>query len=171
MRRNSFLLCALALSLIAFPGCKKKQKAEDSPVDYNAKLEPDRPEPNHFLSKTFAVKRTVEFSFVVPPHSATPHLQGTFTAFVPRPGDEPLSDDTTNVEFLLLDPDQYTEFSHGNVNGTALYSAGPTHSTEVDYSLSPTNDHPATYYVIFRSSAGGAPVKSVKADFTVSYGF
>jgi hypothetical protein len=168
MRRNPLMLCALALSLLAFPGCKKKQ-SEEKPVDYNAQLLPVRPEPNHFLRKTFQVKRTVQFSFVVPPHVATPHLQGTFTSFVPRPGDEPLSDDTTNVEFLLLDPDQYAEFSHGDYNGTALYSAGPTHSTEVDYSLSPTGDQPATYYVIFRSSSG-APVKSVKADFTVSYG-
>jgi hypothetical protein len=29
---------------------------------------------------------------------------------------------------------------------------------------------PATYFIVFRS-AGGAPTKSVKADFTVSYGY
>jgi hypothetical protein len=166
---KSLLSCALTLSLAALPACKKK-KQEETANDFHAKIELTRPEPNHFLHKTFRLKRSAQFSFAVPPHSATPHLQGTFTAFVPRPGDEPLSDDTTNVEFLLLDADQYAEFSHGDFSGTALYAAGPTHSTEVDYSLSPTMDEPATYYVVFRNS-GGAAVKSVNADFTVSYGF
>jgi hypothetical protein len=160
----------LAASLLLFSGCNNKRKTETQTVDPLEHVDPTRHEPNHFLHKTFQLKKNAQFSFVVPPHSTIPHLQGTFTAFLPKPGDEPLSDDTTNVDFLLLSPDQYSEFTNGNMNGGALYSTGPTHSHEVDYSLSPTIEEPATYFVVFRNP-GGVPVKSVKADFSVTYGY
>jgi hypothetical protein len=159
------VLCAVLLATVA---CKKN---EPQAVDPREHADSTRREPNHFLHKTFQVKKTVQFSFVVPPHAAIPHLQGTFNSFVPRPGDDPLTDDTTNVDFLLLTPDQYSEFTNGSTNGEALYTTGPTHDHEVDYSLSPTFEEPATYFIVFRSTGGGAPQKSVKADFTVSYGY
>ena len=160
---------AFALTLFATPACNKKSQEET--VDPLERADSTRREPNHFLHKTFQVKKITQFSFVVPPHTANPHLQGTFSSFVPRPGDDPLADDTTNVDFLLLTPDQYSEFNNGSTNGEALYTTGPTHDHEVDYSLSPTNDQPSTYFIVFRSVGGGAPLKSVKADFTVSYGY
>jgi hypothetical protein len=169
MRLTAIAAAALALTLVAIPGCNKSKQAETSdPLEH---VDSTRREPNHFLHKTFQVKKITQFSFVVPPHTAIPHLQGTFSSFVPRPGDDPLADDTTNVDFLLLTPDQYSEFNNGNTNGEALYTTGPTHDHEVDYSLSPTNDQPSTYFIVFRSVGGGAPLKSVKADFTVSYGY
>lgn len=168
MRFPSIASAALALFLLFTLACKKP--AQTVAADPLEQADSTRREPNHFLHKTFQIKKTAQFSFVVPPHTAIPHLQGTFNAFVPRAGDEPLSDETTNVDFLLLTPDQYSEFSSGNTSGEALYTTGPTHDHEVDYSLSPTMQEPATYFVVFRS-AGGAPVKSVKADFTVSYGY
>jgi hypothetical protein len=172
MRLNAIVIPALALSLFTLVACNKKQPkpaAEEEP-DTLHKVDSVRREPNRFLHKTFQLKKTQQFSFTIPPHTPIPHLQGTFNSFIPRPGDEPLADDTTNVDCLLLDPDQYTEFVHGNFTGTALYSTGPTHDHEVDYSLSPTIDQPATYYVVFRSS-GTAPMKTVKADFTITYGY
>jgi hypothetical protein len=169
MRFKAIAAIALAAALVSALACNKSNQA--AAVDPLEHVDSTRREPNHFLHKTFQVKKTTQFSFIVPPHTAIPHLQGTFSSFVPRAGDDPLTDDTTNVDFLLLTPDQYSEFSGGNTNGEALYTTGPTHDHEVDYSLSPTNDQPATYFIIFRSGSGGAPVKSVKADFTVSYGY
>jgi hypothetical protein len=168
MRVPAIFLAALATSLIVLPACKKKQEAKVA--DPLEQADSVRREPNHFLHKTFQIKKSAQFSFVVPPHTATPHLQGTFSSFVPRAGDEPLADDTTNVDFLLLTPDQYSALNNGETNGEALYTTGPTHDHEVDYSISPTMQEPATYFIVFRS-AGGAPTKSVKADFTVSYGY
>jgi len=168
MRAPAIYAVALATSLLVLPACKKKQEVKVA--DPLEQADSVRREPNRFLHKTFQVKKSAQFSFVVPPHSAMPHLQGTFSAFVPRPGDDPLADDTTNVDFLLLTPDQYSELNNGNTTGEALYTTGPTHDHEVDYSLSPTMQDPATYFVVFRSS-GGVAVKSVKADFTVSYGY
>lgn len=170
MRPKAILLSALAVVLFAAAACNKQQKPPEEEVDSLHKIDSVRREPNRFLHKTFQLKKTAQFSFTVPEHTPIPHLQGTFSSFVPRPGDDPLSDDTTNVDCLLLDADQYAEFTHGNFNGTALYATGPTHDHEVDFSLSPTMEQPATYYVVFRS-AGGAPVKSVKADFNVTYGY
>jgi hypothetical protein len=169
MRVPAIVSIALAATLLVLPGCNKKphSKVATDPLEQADSV---RREPNRFLHKTFQIKKSAQFSFVVPPHTATPHLQGTFSSFVPRPGDDPLADDTTNVDFLLLTPDQYSELSNGDVNGEALYTTGPTHDHEVDYSLSPTMQEPATYFVVFRS-AGGVALKSVKADFTVSYGY
>jgi hypothetical protein len=168
MRLPAIAAVALATTFLAVPACNKKQAGNTDPLEH---VDSTRREPNHFLHKTFQVKKTTQFSFVVPPHTAIPHLQGTFSSFVPRPGDDPLADETTNVDFLLLTPDQYSELNNGSTNGEALYTTGPTHDHEVDYSLSPTNDQPATYFIVFRSAGGGALVKSVKADFTVSYGY
>jgi|HubBroStandDraft_6_1064221.scaffolds.fasta_scaffold60370_2 hypothetical protein len=168
MRISAIAAFALATAFLTFPACKKK--TETKAIDPLEQADATHREPNHFLHKTFQVKKIVQFSFVVPPHAAIPHLQGTFSSFVPRPGDEPLADDTTNVDFLLLTPDQYSEYNNGNTGGEALYTTGPTHDHEVDYSLSPTMQEPATYFIVFRST-GGAPVKSVKADFTVTYGY
>ena len=168
MRFTAIAATALAATLIATPACNKPKPADA--VDPLEHADSTRREPNHFLHKTFQVKKTTHFSFEVPPHTAIPHLRGTFSSFVPRSGDDPLADDTTNVDFLLLTPDQFSELTNGNSNGEALYTTGPTHDHEVDYSLSPTNDQPATYFIVFRSGSG-APVKSVKADFTVSYGY
>lgn len=168
MRVPAIALTALVTALVVLPACKKKPAA--TVADPLEQADSVRREPNRFLHRTFQIKKNAQFSFVVPPHTATPHLQGTFNSFVPRPGDDPLADDTTNVDFLLLTPDQYSALSNGDTNGEALYTTGPTHDHEVDYSLSPTMQEPATYFVVFRS-AGGVPVKSVKADFTVSYGY
>lgn len=168
MRVPAIFVVALATNLMILPACKKKQAAKDP--DPLEQADAVRREANHFLHRTFQIKKSVQFSFVVPPHVATPHLQGTFSSFVPRAGDEPLADDTTNVDFLLLTPDQYSALNNGETNGEALYTTGPTHDHEVDYSLAPTMQEPSTYFVVFRN-AGGAPAKSVKADFTVSYGY
>lgn len=168
MRVPAMFVAALGASLLVLPACKKKQEVKT--IDPLEQADSVRREPNHFLHKQFQIKKSAQFSFVVPPHVATPHLQGTFNSFVPRPGDDPLADDTTNVDFLLLTPDQYSALNNGDTNGEALYTTGPTHDHEVDYSLSPTMQEPATYFVVFRS-AGGVPTKSVKADFTVSYGY
>ena len=165
---------ALALALLAAAlACTRQQPVSSSKENINPlnRADSTRMEPIHFLHKTFSVKKYAQFSFEVPPHSAIPHLHGTFRTFVSQPGQDPLSDDTTNVDFLLLNADQYDDFVHGRGDGTALYSTEPTHDHEVDFVLSPSRDTPDKYYVVFRNSAGGTPVKSVQADFTLSFGY
>jgi hypothetical protein len=106
-----------------------------------------RLKPSNFLHKTFTVKKYASFPVEVPPHTVIPRIHGTFESFVPRPGDDDLSDDSTDVSFLLMNTAQFAAYSHGQGGGTEKY------------------------YVVFVNLPGGPPVKSVAADFTLSFGY
>lgn len=165
------LLIALVLFALTFhAACNHKQSApQASELDPLNRADSTRIEPKHFLHKTFTVKKHVDFAIELPPHAPTPHLQGTFRSFVPQPGDEPLSDETADVDCLILTVDQYDDFVHGHGEGNALYSTGPTHNHEVEYHLPPSHESADKYYVVFRG-AGSAPTRSVEADLTLSFG-
>jgi hypothetical protein len=70
-----------------------------------------------------------------------------------------------------MNAEQFADFSHGHGGGTALYNVEATHAHEVEFVLPPSKDDPEKYYVVFVNSPGGAPVKSVQADFTLSFGY
>ncbi len=162
-RLTPFLLLLLILS------CSKPRPKETlNPRD---RVDSRRVEPIHFLHKTFSVKKNVLFEFVVPPHTAIPRLHGTFQSFVRRPGEDELSDESADVELILMNPDQYQGFLATNGRGTALYTVDPTHDHEVEFHLSPTGAEPQKYYIVFRNSPGGAALKYVRADFTVGFGY
>jgi hypothetical protein len=163
-----FLLLIVAIALTA---CTKSQPAPAETVAALDHVDSAHLKPIHFLQKTFPVKKNVHFQFAVPAHTAIPRLHGTFKSFVPRPGADSLSDDSTDVDFLLMNPDQFSDFSRGNGGGTALYSVDPTHDHEVDFVLPPTQDDSATYYIVFRNSPGGVAQKQVTADFSVQFGY
>jgi hypothetical protein len=169
----SVLLIAGVLALLS--ACKKEQAAAPavSPDNLPVLNKPKDPQgkPINFLHKTFTVKKSAQFSIEVPPHSVIPRIHGTFESFVPRPGDDSLSDDSTDVTFLLMNPEQFGDYARNPAGSTSLYSVEATHNHEVDFVLPPTNDSPAKYYVVFVNAPGGAPVKSVKADFGLFFGY
>jgi len=158
------------LVLLLLLGCSKKLPAKE-PLNPMDRVDSKRVEPVHFLHKTFLVKKTVLFEFAVPPHSIIPRLHGTFTSFVRRPGEDDLSDDSADVDFILMNPEQYQDFLATNGKGTALYTVDPTHDHEVEFLLPPTKDETDKYYIVFRNSAGGAALKYVRADFTLGFGY
>ena len=169
--RRRLLICTLAGMLAIVPACKRQKpvpvRETSDPLNHVA----TNVKPVNFLHKTFTVKTSAHFAVEVPPHTAIPRIHGTFQSFVPRPGDDDLSDDTTDVQFLLMDPDQFSDYSRGQGGGTALYTVESTHAHEVEYVLPPTRDSSAKYYVVFANAPGGAPLKSVTADFSLSFGY
>lgn len=170
MQKAPILIFLPALLLLA-SACKQQKSPEEGPSSALDRVNSSRIKPDNFLHKTFQVKKYAQFEFEVPPHSAIPRVTGTFKSFVPRKSDDSVSDDTTNVTFLLLNADQFSDFAHGHVTGTALYSTEPTHNHEVDFLLPPTQRDPAKYHVVFRSTDGGAAVKFVEADFSLTFGY
>jgi len=175
MRRCLFVTL-IAGSLALLSACKQKEQAAApsvSPDNLPALSKPNdaQGKPINFLHKTFAVKKSAQFSIEVPPHSVIPRIHGTFESFVPRPGDDSLSDDSTDVTFLLMNSEQFADYARNPAGSTSLYSVEATHNHEVDFVLPPTNDSPAKYYVVFVNAPGGAPVKSVKADFGLFFGY
>lgn len=163
------------LALLAFAGllgaCNRSAGPSKPSVNPLDRVDTARIKPNNFLHKTFTVKKYTQFLVEVPPHAVIPRIHGTFQSFVPRPGDDNLSDDSTDVGFLLMNPAQFADYAHGHGGGTALYTVESTHSHEVEFVLSPTKNNSEKYYVVFVNTPGGAPIKSVTADFTLSFGY
>jgi len=143
-------------------------KSTLNPLD---RVDAVRIKPINFLHKTFTVRKYAQFLVEVPPHTVIPRIHGTFQSFVPQPGGDNLSDDSTDVSFLLMNPTQFAEYARGNGGATVLYTVEPTHDHEVEFALPPTNDVPEKYYVVFVNEPGGRPVKSVTADFSLSFGY
>lgn len=158
--------------LLLLCACNKSQPVSHGPtVNPLDKVDSAHVKPISLLHKTFVLKKTASFEFQVPAHTALPRLHGAFQSSVPRAGGDSLSDDSANVDLVLLNADQYADFSHGGGEGTALYTVEPTHDHEVDFLLSPTQEDSATYYLVFRNSSGGAATKQVKADFSLTFGY
>ena len=168
------LIVGLATVLLAaLSACEKAPPSAPvtetvNPLDH---VDSSHAKPINFLNKTFTVKKYAQFLVEVPPHTVIPRIHGNFQSFVPRAGDDKLSDDSTDVSFLLMDADQFDDYSHGRGGGTALYTVEATHDHEVEFVLPPSKDDPVKYYVVFVNSPGGARVRSVTADFSLSFGY
>jgi hypothetical protein len=167
MRRRP-ILPGLAL-LLLLAGCSKQQPREA--VNSLDHVDSTRKKPINFLHKTFPVKKYAQFAFEVPVHTVIPRLHGTFKSFIKRSGEDSISDDSADIDFILMNPDQFADFSQGHGGGTAMYTVDPTHDHEVEFLLPPTQAEPATYYVVFRNSPGGAALKYVEADFSLTFGY
>jgi hypothetical protein len=159
----------VAALVLATDACqKKKAPAEEEkmlPMDRVARSPADTSQ--QILHKTFAVSSTVKFPFEIPAHAAIPHLRGNYRSFVKDLG-VPSNGDIANVDFLILNEDQYADFVGGR-SGEALFSADASHDQGVNVSLPPSQDQPRKYYLVFRNSSGGAAKKLVQADFTVDF--
>ena len=154
--------------LVACAACSKKAAVyADKPNSGDRVNAHATPVPKRFLRKTFPVKDYQAFSFEVPPHIVRSRVHGTFQSSVKSPSGEPVSDESTAVELLLMSPEQYDNFTHRR-SATSTYAVEPSFSQDVDIDLAPTRADPAKYYVVFRNSPGG-PTRSVNADFTLTF--
>ncbi len=156
--------------LLGFVGCSKSQPAPEvqdqgASVDHIvvSKTQPA----NNFLNKTFPVKTYEEFSFPVPAHMVKPVLHGSFVSFAKNKNGDLLSNQSADVDLLLLTDEEFDDFAHSR-QGTATYTVDPSHSQRVTFAVPATVDRPQTYHLVFRNSPGGAHSKVVKADFTLS---
>ena len=118
------------------------------------------------LHKTFAVATTAKFPFEIAAHATNPKLRGTYRSFL-RPSADAPADGDANVEFLLMNQQQYADFLLSRP-ADALYFVESSHSQQVNFDLAPTFDQPAQYYLVFRDRSGVAK-KIVQADFSVDF--
>jgi hypothetical protein len=117
------------------------------------------------LHKKFAIRRVAHVRFEIPPHALTPKFCGTFQSLV---GGEASREASANVDFMLMNEEQYADFAAGR-DPEALYVADTIHFRDITVDLSPSNEKPVSYYLVFRNSPGGADSKTVKADFRVDF--
>ena len=138
------------------PNVLREDHVEDSPVGTS----------NRLLQKTFPLARVAHFPFEIPPHAAMPRFHGTFRSFVKQEGT--FNNDSANVDVLLMTDAQYAEFSAGR-ESESLLVVEASHYQDINFDLSPTQNHSAKYHLVFRSVPGGAPKKVVQADFAVDF--
>jgi hypothetical protein len=150
---------------------KPAQPSEDRPVR--------KPHPSDHIAqspvgtssaivrKTFAVSAPAKFSFEIPPHAASPQLHGTFRSFVRQTGIQS-SDESADIDLLLMNGDQYADFQRGRPADT-VYFVDSSHDQDVSFGLPATMDKPAQYYLVFRNSSSSPAKKVVQADFQVDF--
>jgi hypothetical protein len=121
---------------------------------------------NPILHKTFSVAKAANLPFEIPAHATNPQLRGTYSSFLQHA--ETTSSDEADVELLLLNERQYSDFLNQRPSD-ALFSAEGAHDQEVNVSMPPTFDHAVKYYLVFRNGATGAGRVAVQADFRVDF--
>lgn len=163
----SLVMSLLITALILTANACQKQKV---PVEEMPASDRVNPSPvgtsQTVLEKTFTLKNSATFPFEIPAHATRPHLHGLFESFVRDL--HGTSDDMANVNFLILNTDEYAHLV-GNRPSEALLSVEGSHNQAVNLDLPASMDNPVKYYLIFRNIAGTSPSKVVRADFHVDF--
>jgi len=167
MSRRRYLAPVLAALLTAGAACNKEAPEPEPttvPSDHVAPSPVGTSET--ILQKTFRLKDLNVVPFEIPAHAALPHLHGIFASFVGQAHGE--SDDTANIDFLILNEEQYSQFASGHP-GDVLFSVEGSHNQAVNFDLPPSMSQSVKYYLVFRNPAGSKTNKVVEASFRVDF--
>ncbi len=168
MAQHRHLAVAVATLLVVVVACTK-----DPPQSRVSAVAPsDRVAPSpvgttqNILQKTFNLKGSAIFPFTIPAHAAEPHLHGIFESFAGQV--HGASDDSANIDFLILNEEQQADFSNGRESET-LFSVESSHNQAVNFDLPASMNQPVKYYLVFRSSGENKGSKVVEAHFRVDF--
>jgi hypothetical protein len=165
-RRRLLPVAMVAALGLADCACeKKKEPAPAQEVVIRDLAAPAAPTSETVLRKTFVLKSLTTFPFEVPPRVVRPHLHGIFASFIREV--HVAGDDAANVDFLILDADQYASLI-ANRPSEALFSVEASHNQSVNLDLPASLTQPVKYYLIFRNSGKNSP-KTVEAEFHVDF--
>ena len=166
-----FVWWLVAVATLLVCSCSKKQPAYEQPqpnmdsVDRSAGSHLD---PVKVLHRVISVSNHAEFAFSVPPHQKDARLRGTFRSFTKRGAPDSTSDDTANIDVMVLNDQQLDDFQHGKPVA-ATYEIDPSHDQRVEWKAPATSDQAQAYHLVFNNSSGGAKTKFVQADFSVTF--
>ena len=167
MRRLS--VAPLALALVAILACNRGPARDLNPdseldrVSQGPKLTPQRV--THGLTK---VDKNQKLSFEVPPHQLTPRLNGTFTSFIQGAGGARISDESADVELMVMTEEQYDAYSNHR-SAESLYAIEPSHDHGVSIALPATREDSARYYAVFRRNVDARTPLWVNADLNIVF--
>lgn len=161
-----FLVFLLNGSLIvATTACQEKPQAEEVVPSTDRVGPSPLGTSQNILHKTFSVRTSATFPFEIPPHASTPHLHGQYKSFLKESGQ---SGGRANVDFLILNEDQYADFIHRQ-SGETVFATEASHDQEVEVGLPASQERPLKFFLVFRNSSGEKTTKLVQADFTVDF--
>jgi hypothetical protein len=146
--------------------CSKKQKESQNSFDHVVRT--PTPAPQRVLHKTVTVRKYVTSDFEVPPHCLNPRLRGTFKSYRYEDKGSRTSDDAANIDLLLLDEQQYSDFMRGPSEATTRM-VNAAYEREIDWALPATFETSRKFYLVFNNSTGKPKTKVVDTDFTLSF--
>jgi len=164
--RPTLAFTTIVLALLGCNSGPKRDLNDDSSFDHvsqGPRLAPQRVA--HGISK---LDKYEKFSFEVPPHSLTPRLRGEFSSFMQGEGGARISDESADVELLVMSEEQYDAFSHQR-SAESLYAIEPSHEHGVSIALPMTQADLVHYYAVFRRTTDGKKPVWVKADLSVEF--
>lgn len=168
MKRGLFSAC-VTFGLLAIMACNRgpaHDTNEDSSLDHvsqGPRLAPLKV--THGLAR---LDKSQKLAFDVPPHALTPRLTGSFTSFLQGPGGARITDDSADVELMVMTEDQYEAYIHHR-SAESLYAIDPSHDHGVSIALPPTQDAGVHYYALFRRNVDGKAPVWVNADLSVVF--
>src|SRR5436305_2627249 len=146
-----FVLFLAGITIAALMGCRRgpKQDGDDDSsnldrVNQGPHLPPQRVA--HGLSK---LDKYQKFAFDVPPHIVAPKLQGAFSSFEQGAGGARISNESADVELLVMTEEQFEAFEQKR-SAESLYAIEPSHDHGVSISLPATQGDGAHYFAVFR---------------------
>jgi hypothetical protein len=116
-----------------------------------------------YLRANFPLKKSAQFTFVIPPHTVSPRLHGSFQSSIRHSGSDNAKD--AGIELILLNAEQFDDFIHGRPGDSTFELQSSSHT--VDFLLPAAHDKPQEYHLVFRDPAARAKL-FVKADFAVN---
>ena len=161
----------VAIALLPVLACNRGPAHDLNPdtdldrVNQGPKLAPQRV--THGLAK---VDQNQKLSFEVPPHQFSPRLTGSFTSFVQGSGGARISDESADVELMVMTEDQYEAYIHHR-SAESLYAVDPSHDHGVSIALPATRETGAHYFAVFRRNTDGKAPVWVNADLTLEFSF
>jgi hypothetical protein len=159
----------IVVALLAVLACKRAPQQdvnEESSLDrvnQGPRLAPQRV--THGISR---LDKSQKFPFDLPAHALTPRLRGNYSSFVQGTGGARISDESADVELLVMSEDQYDAFTNRR-SAESLYAIEPSHDHGVSISLPATQADAVHYYVVFRRSTEGKSPIWVNADLNVEF--
>lgn len=160
----------IGVALLAFAGCNRgprQDAGEGSSLDHisqGPRLAPLKVA--HGVSK---VQKYVKFPFEVPAHAITPRLEGEFSSFIQGAGGARISDESADVELMIMSEEQYDAFEQKR-SAESVYAIEPSHDHGVSITLPATQDTPARYVAVFRRTNDGKNAVWVHAELTAQFG-
>lgn len=170
MLQQIYLAGLTGALLLASVACTKDEPPPVAAVHTVAPSDHVAPSPvgttQTVLQKTFNLKTTAAFPFEIPAHATEPHLHGIFESFVGQ--GHGTSDDSANIDFLIMNEQQQSDFASGHESET-LFSVEGSHNQAVNFDLPASLGQPVKYYLVFRNPTDGKASRVVEANFRVDF--
>jgi hypothetical protein len=168
MRWPCFL--PMVLAALVFPGCnhasKEQPESDSSSVDRVSQA--PHAAPQRVAHGLIKVDKFEKFPFDVPPHVLTPRLRGEFSSFMQGADGARISDESADVELLVMTEAQCDDFVHKRA-AQSVDAVEPSHNHGVKITLPPSEGEPVRYYVVFRRTTEAKKPIWINADLSADF--